>query len=158
MEKPDSLRAAITEALPDLGRDSERLLLWVDQGRIRAPMTPDRGFAYAYKLNLVVTDFTGHPSIVALIINDWLRVNQPDLLSADPGSGYSFSADILDSQTVDITFELDLTEQVVLVARGDGGFDLQHLAEPDPMFDDDTPIGATAAPLSAIWLGDQQVI
>ena len=39
MQKPDSLRAAITAADPELGRDPARLLMWVEKGRIRAPMT-----------------------------------------------------------------------------------------------------------------------
>lgn len=158
MQKPDSLRAAITAVLPDdFGRDPDRLKIWIDEGRIRAPMTANRAFAWSYKLNVVLIEFKDHPSIVFLAINDWLRVNQPDLLSADPAAGYTFTADIMDSETVDLQIELDLTEQVVLVARDDGGSDLQHLPEPDPLFDDETPIGA-GAPLSNVWIGERQVI
>ncbi|MDR7101470.1 phage tail protein [Croceicoccus sp. BE223] len=158
MEKPASLRAAITAVLPDLGRDSDRLKIWLDEGRIRSPMTASRAFSWEYKLHLVVTDYTDHPSIIFLAVNDWLRTNQPDVLAAGAGRGYSFNADILDDTTIDLVVELDLTEQVVLVPREGGGFDLQHLSEPDPLFADDMPIGETLAPLAQIYMGGEQVV
>lgn len=158
MQKPDSLRAAIVAALPCLADDADRLKLWVDTGRVRSPMTAARAFAWEYTLTVVITDLTDHPSIAFLAINDWLRVNQPDILRAGAGSGYTFTADIIDNETVDLGIEIELTEQVVLVPRDGGGHDLEHLAEPAPLFDDETPIGETLAPLANIWVGGEQIM
>lgn len=149
MIKPAALRAAITTMLPDLGRDPQRLQMWADKGRIRATLSDNRGFAWEYTLNIVVTDYTGHPSLVFLAINDWLRVNQPDLLGAGQ-PGYPFEADIIDDGTVDLHAELALTEQVSLRSRGDGEFDLEHLAEP-LVLDDDMALANPPALLKRIY-------
>lgn len=156
MQKPASLRAAITAILPELGRDADRLKLWVEKGRIRSPMTPDRGFAWEYTLNLVITDFTDHPSLVFLTINDWLRAAQPDLLTGRD-AGYSFEADIIDDNTIDLAIEIALTEQVVLRPRAGGGFNLEHLAEPDPLFPEAVPIEPPAL-LQQIWWKDELLV
>ena len=117
MEKPGSLRAAIGQVFPDLARDVDRLRLWVEKGSIRCRQTQSRGFEWTYTLTAVMTDFTGHPSLVFLAVNDWLRVNQPDLLAAGNAETFSFQADILDENTIDLQFDLRLTEQVRLIER-----------------------------------------
>lgn len=157
MRKPDSLRAAITAMLPELGRDPDRLRIWADKGRIRSTQRPDRGFVWEYTLNVAAIDFTGHPSILFLAVNDWLRVNQPELLAAN-APGYAAEFDIIDDKTIDLLVELDLTEQVVLTPREGGGFDLEHIAEPDPLFSDYTGLTDAVVPLSSIWLDGQQLI
>ena len=158
MHKPDSLRAAIATAVPELAQNPDRLKIWLEKGRIRAPMTDSRAFAYEYALNVVVTDYTGHPSIIFLAINDWLRVNQPDLLRPDASGGYSFDADIMDNQTVDLGIELQLSEQVKLTSREGGGWNLEHLAEPDPLFPDDAPLVDPSALLREIWWKGEQLV
>ena len=105
--------------------------MWVEEGHIRSPMTASRGFEWKYRLNITLTDCTTHPSVLFLAINDWLRVNQPDLISNATSEGYKFEADIIDTKSVDLHITLHLTEQVALVDDGEGGFALQHLAEPD---------------------------
>lgn len=151
MQKPDSLRAAITAVDSELGRDPDRLKMWVEKGKIRAPMTPSRAFTYEYTLTIVVTDYPGHPSVVFLAISDWLRINQPDLLSPAATGGYSFEADILDNKTIDLQIDLPLTEQVLLTPREGGGWDLEHIAEPDPLFADDVPLHEAAPLLAEGW-------
>jgi hypothetical protein len=57
MYKPDSLRAHLTAANPDLKRDPDKLLVFVDEGRLIATGTHSRSFEYAYKINVIITDF-----------------------------------------------------------------------------------------------------
>lgn len=156
MEKPSSLRAAIGAVLPDLGTDPDRLRMWVEKGTIRCRQTESRAFAWAYTLTVVITDFTGHPSLVFLAVNDWLRLNQPDLLAAS-APGYAFQADIIDEKTVDLQIDLALTEQVVLVPRDGGGLDLQHLTEP-PLFPELDPLSDPPSLLKQIWWKDELLV
>jgi hypothetical protein len=158
MEKPGSLRAAIGQVFPDLARDVDRLRLWVEKGSIRCRQTQSRGFEWAYTLTAVMTDFTGHPSLVFLAVNDWLRVNQPDLLAAGNPESFSFQADILDDKTIDLQIDLRLTEQVRLVEREGGGWDLQHLSEPDPLFPELDPLSDPPSLLKQIWWKDELLV
>jgi hypothetical protein len=150
MEKPDSLRAALTAAYPQLARDPERLNMWVERGKIRAPMTPDLGLAWEYTLSILITDCTTQPSVLFFAINQWCRTNQPDLLSANPSHGYEFEADIIDPNTVDLHITLKLTEQVTAMANTDGSFTLQHIAEPDMTWLIGTPLTDPPVTLSQI--------
>lgn len=156
MQKPESIRAALTLALPELARDPARFMVWAERGAIRAPMTESRAFAWSYTLNLVIQELTAHPSIAMLAICDWLRTNQPELLAPD-ATGFRFEADILDSGAVDLMVELDLTEQVVLRPRPDGGFDLEHLPEP-VLFPDDQPLAMPPSLLKQIWWKGERLV
>lgn len=157
MNKLDSLRAALTQALPELDRQPDRLRIWVDTGKIRCPMTESRDFSYEYTLALELVDFTGHPALVFLTINDWLRVNQPDLAQVAGESGYRFEVAPIDGDTIDLTIELDLTERAVITPRTGGGFQIEHPAEPDPLFQEELPLSDPPAPLGEIWVGDVQI-
>jgi len=131
MQKLPSLRAALVAAYPQLGRDPDRLTMWVDKGRIRSPMTTDRGFDCEYTLSITITDAVVDPAILWLAINDWLRINQPDLLRPGAGTGYTFEVDLIDLQTIDLAIELTLTEQIAVVTDGSGNTTIQYVGEPD---------------------------
>lgn len=153
MIKPDSLRQAIAATVPELARDTERLLMWIDQGKLRSHQTKTFGFEYRYTLNLTILDFAGEPSAVMIAVLAWLRTNQPDLLAVNQDA-FDFEADILDNKSVDLALTIELSEQVACIAREDGGFDLQHMTEPNPLFGDDfAPGDITPIPtLNQIWL------
>jgi hypothetical protein len=158
MIKPDSLRAAITTSIPDLARDADRLAMWADKGRITSSNDGSRSFAWAYTLNIVITDLTTHPSVVFLIINDWLAQQQPDLLSPGSSGGYQFEADILGTDSFDLQIALELTENVVLRPRAGGGFDLEHLAEPFPLLDDLVPLTDPVVLLRQIFKDGERIV
>lgn len=151
MIKPDLLRAAITAMFPGIDRDPERFALFVDKGRILSTQGPSRAFQWSYTLSLWIFDFSGEPSVLFLTINDWLRVQQPELLGPGTSSGFLFEAEILGTGSYDLNVQLDLTETVVLRPRVDGGFDLEHLAEPDTFLPDDLPLSTPPALLRQIW-------
>lgn len=153
MQKLDSLRAAIVAVIPELQRDPALLKLWIDKGRVRAPMTPNRDFGMRFTLTLELVNFTGHPSVVFLAINDWLRLNQPETV-AGGAQGYTFESDIVDASTIDLIVTLELTESVRLTARDCGGWNLEHIAEP-ALFPDDVPIALPPSLLKQIyWNGE----
>lgn len=164
MLKPDSLRAALTEALVDadgvklLERDPDKLRIFIDQGRIAAHYGGGVGFEWRYRLNAILTDFAGDVDVVALAVICWVARYQPELLQNhnSAAEAVKFEADVIDATTIDLSLELELNEAVVSRPRAGGGFDLVHLAEPDPTppFDgvpDDTR-------LAQFFIGDSLVL
>jgi hypothetical protein len=97
------------------------------------------------------------PIIIFIAILSWLRVNQPALLAPNR-QAFLFDADILSNSAMDIDIDLDLTQNVAVVRRPDGGFDMQYLDEPDPLFDDEEPLGNPASDFLGAWLVSDGVV
>ena len=146
MEKIDTLRAVLTEAIPELKREPERLRMWVEDGAGSSRQTGTLAFGFTYRLNILLVEMSTDIALIALPIFRWLRVNQPDLLA--PGKeGFSFDADVLDNRACDIVIQIDLTENVTVAPREGGGWSLDYLSEPDPLFEDgEPPEGLPEAP------------
>ncbi|MEI6419476.1 MAG: phage tail protein [Sphingomonadales bacterium] len=132
MLKPDSLRAALTAAVPDLRTDPDRLRMFIDKGNLVATAVPLLAFEYRYRLQLLLLDFAGHPDQIMVPLLAWVAVNQNELLAnADRRrDGISFQAELLDSQRVDLAIELMLTEAVSVRPATGGGQDVIHHPEP----------------------------
>jgi len=159
MNKPDSLRAALVAIDPELARDPQQLILWIDEGAVQSPMTAAFHFSYAYRLNVLLLGYAKHQAPLMIATLHWLRVNQPDLLT--PGKdAIAFEADFLDNASVDLQFTLRLTEQVRAVKRDDGGFDMNFIDEPDPLLADDIGLGegGTMPPLSDLWFAGERLL
>lgn len=116
MKKPDSLRALLRTAVPQLKRDPDKLHIFLDEGNIIATAANSLSFEYQYILNAIVTDYAGHPDTLMVPILGWLKVNQPEMmLNRDKmRDGFSFEAEILNTKTADISIKLRLTERVVV--------------------------------------------
>lgn len=159
MKKPDSLRAALAAVDPELAVDPAQLIMWIPQGAIASPMTPSFSFSYSYQLNIFLPGYARHQAPLMIAILQWLRVQQPDLLQ--PGKdAIAFEADFLDNATVDLELRLQLTEEVRAVKRPDGGFNMEFLPEPDPLFADDLGIaGIEPVPdLASLWFGGERLL
>lgn len=161
MQKPDSLRAYVTAALPDLARDPDRLQIFIDKGRIRSTGAKGLAFEYAYSLNLVLLDFAGDVDLVMLTILAWLRVHQAELLQnyqTNPNA-IPFEADILDGDKIDLSLQLELTERVITTPREGGGYDMVHPPEPsaDPAAQAWSNSPAVVADLVDIYFGGELV-
>ncbi len=159
MQKIDTLRAALTAALPELAAHPARLRLWVENGTAQARHTATHAFAYSFRLKVLVMDLATDISVLSLAIFIWLRTNQPELLA--PGTnGFSFDVDILDNETVDVLIELALTQNVTVARNPDGSFALQDLPEPVPLFGDDHILGGgeTIPLLSRVSLTDGTIL
>lgn len=133
MLKPASLRAALAAAIPDLARDPDRLLVFIDAGSIQSTLAGGLSWEYAYTLNVILTDYAGTPDAVILPLLQWVRVNQSELLDNvdERPHGITFEADILDAGSVDMSIKLKLTERVAVTVSGER-IDLTHCDEPQP--------------------------
>jgi hypothetical protein len=132
MNKPESLRAYLLAAIPELKRNPDRLLVFVDNGSMRSTAAPGLSFEYAYSLNIILTDFAGHPDAVAIPLFAWVRANQRELMeNLERGrDAIKFEADILDNKKVDLSITLPLTERVIVKRQANGTLQVDHPAEP----------------------------
>ncbi|MCD7096988.1 phage tail protein [Stenotrophomonas sp. MMGLT7] len=130
MNKLGSLRAALAAAVPELARDPDRMLVFIDQGTLAGTSAPGRSFEYRYTLNLIVTDFAGHPDSIMLPLLDWVRVHQVDLLeNYGNHDKITFEVDVLANDKVDLDIKLPLTESVAVAGTGPDTV-ITHVEEP----------------------------
>lgn len=133
MNKPNSLRDHLLAAVPELHKNPDRLLVFIDNGTIRSTAAPGLSFEYSYTLNVILTDYAGHPDAVAIPLLAWLLVNQPELLTnLEKGkTAIAFEADVLDNSKVDLSLKLPLTERVIVKKQDDGSLQVSHPNEPE---------------------------
>ncbi len=145
MYKPDSLRTFLTGAIPDLARDPDQLLIYIDGGSVVTSLAPGSSWEYRYALHLVLCDLATDPDIIFAPLTDWLRVHQPDGVANSQLNGdlVKFEADILDNDKVDLAITLQLTERAICSPRAGGGYDITHPPEPQP--EASLPLGTGAA-------------
>lgn len=134
MIKPDSLRKQLTDALAELRRDPDKLQVYIDAGAIVSTGVPNLSFEYRYTLNVLITDYAGHPDSVMVPLLAWVAINQPELLHNrdQQRNGIGFEADLLDQGRVDLSIEIPLTERVGVHPRAGGGYNVEHYPEPEP--------------------------
>lgn len=129
--KPESLREHLTSAVPQLRRDPDRLLVFIDRGTLVSTLAAGLSFEYRYTLNLILTDFAGSPDAIMVPVLVWLRTQQPELLAnPDLRDQIAFEVDVLDGGKVDLSLTLPLTERVGVHPRAGGGFTIEHYPEP----------------------------
>lgn len=122
MKKPQSLRDHLLKAIPELSRDPERILIFVDEGTLRSTMANGLSFEYAYTLNMILTDYAGDLAAVSIPVLDWVRVYQSNLMANldHVKQGIKFEAEILANDKVDLAIQLPLTERVIVKKDSDG--------------------------------------
>ncbi|RVU03934.1 phage tail protein [Novosphingobium umbonatum] len=139
MQKINSLRAALVEAIPGLAADPNTLKIWSDQGSVRTPrfVGSPNGFSFFIRLNVLIIEFTGDIAALSLVLLLWIQQNQPDLLQNGSKDAFTFNVEVLDDATVDIEFKLEL-KQSVSVNIGADGYTLAYVPEPPPLDQDET--------------------
>lgn len=143
MEKIRSLRAAIEAAIPDLARNPERLLLFVDKGKIASTSRVHASFEYRYEAEVLLVDFSDHLDKVVVACILWAQAHEPDIFQRwrETGEGISFEAELRNENDVDISLKMPLTERVIVRQQPDGSVYIEHAGEPpapDPL---GTPLG-----------------
>jgi hypothetical protein len=140
MNKAASFRQAIASAVPSLNDDPDKLLVFVDQGRIVATAAPSLSFEYRFVLNVMLLDFAGDADTVFVALVAWVKRNQSDLLANDTErkDGITFEVEHLTNSTCDLSIKLALTESVLVSDDGQGGQTITHVDEPVPEWDLDT--------------------
>lgn len=132
MYKPKSLRAHLKAAIADLTRNPDKLLIFADEGNAVATGTNSLSFEYRYKLDIIITDYSGDADAVMVALLAWVAIHQRDLLDNAElrKTGIGFNVDFNNHETIDLSIKLALTERVVVKEAGAGRLDVRHLAEP----------------------------
>jgi hypothetical protein len=135
MRKPEQLRRLLLRAVPGLADAPERLALFVDEGRIAARAGVTLSFEYRYTANVVIQDYAGDRDAVIVPLLAWIAQAEPELLARPDAQPFTFEAELLDGDAVDLSIKLDLTERVAVTPGADGGYEVRHLddlpADPD---------------------------
>ena len=140
MQKLDTLREALAEALPELKRNPENLRIWIERGSARCQGTTTEAFGFAFQANVVIFEMASDIAVMAHAVFRWLRVNQPALLV--PGNeGFAFDAEILDNGCADVMLQIQLTQNATVKPAQHGGNTIEWLPEPDPLFTDGEGLG-----------------
>jgi hypothetical protein len=140
MIKPASLREALIACNPALANAPETLYTFIEKGTVASSVGKTNGWRYHYTLNLLLTDFAGHPDSLFAPLIAWVRAHQPDLLlNQDDRKQIEFEVEVLDNETYDISIKLPLSESVVL-SDVNGQLTATHMPEPKL---DDYPEGIT---------------
>lgn len=134
MYKPDSLRKHLSAANPILKKNPERFHVFADEGHIVAAGTGSLSFEYQYKLNIIITDYSGSPDAIFVSMLAWVYIHQIELLNNPEKrkTGMRFETDFNNNNSVDLSIELDLTEKVI-VKPGDKG-KLSVTSQQEPQF------------------------
>lgn len=156
MDKPSSLRVTLTKALPALKKDPQKLAIFVTGGRVIHTGTDSLSFEYAYTLRALLLDYAGHADSVMAPVVWWMKRNQPEVFD-DPAKrarAIRFEVDYLNTKSMDLQIDLDLTEAVLSRPRPGGpagALNLIHKEEPPP------PLAILQAEHWEVWLRDQQL-
>lgn len=121
MLKLASLRALLTQCVPEFVTNPDRLIVMGDNGQLVATGTASLSFEYRYTASITVMDYTGHADALMVPIIAWVKTNQSELLDNPQKreNAIRFSIYPLDTGACDIGIELDLTERAVVKALPD---------------------------------------
>ncbi|MXO66242.1 phage tail protein [Altericroceibacterium endophyticum] len=151
MKKPNSLRAHLTAALPELARDPDALDIYVTGGSLAMRCGGNLGFEQRYTMHVVLLDYRGEPEQLFLPLSLWLRHHQGDLLLDPQGAqeNIRFQVDLRDNQAVDVALNFPVTEAVDVLPDDSGGYRLS-VREEAP-FPDQPPLSDPLSLLRQIW-------
>jgi hypothetical protein len=141
MKKPIDLRAHLTQWVPDLAANPDKLHVFIETGRIVARYGKSLSFEYRYQVQLLITDFAESPDVLAVPLMVWIGQHQPNLLFDEKlrENLVTFKAELIDHDKVDIELTLELSERV-LVKPTAAGYECEHINEP-PLPDLTGPTG-----------------
>jgi len=161
MKKLHSLRAYLVERIPDLKRNPDRMLTFIEDGSIEFHRGAHLSHEYRVPVRIVLTDHGGELDTVIIPLLQWLSRYQPDL---DPAEAVTFQAELMDNQRWDLAIDVTLTERVVAVVDCDAG--TIHVDHRQPAFEIDpcaandwqlyirNPEAEDDYTLAAEWSGD----
>jgi len=109
MKKLLDLRRHLLAAVPALQASPERLLTFVEDGRVSFRRGTTYDHRYTYTARIIVTNYRGATDALMLPLLYWLSAHQPN---ASVDDTVTLEAEILDNDTVDLSLSVELDERV----------------------------------------------
>ena len=160
MLKLNSLKALLTQCMPDLARDPKRLIVLAENGTVVSTGTTSLSFEWRYTARVIVLDYDGHADAVIVPIIAWMKRNQSEQMDNPErwANAIKFRVEPLTTTTMDFGIELQLTERAIV--------------KPDPAAPPDAPhrlvvehpeepchIGTVCKPEHwELWLRDERML
>lgn len=133
MKKPQLLRQALLKNNAFLINNPDKLHTFIDEGSIISTTSSSLSFEYKYKLNIVITDYSGSIDTIMVPIITWLYIHQQELW----GNGelrpdaLTYEVDHLNNDSFDISIDIKLTERVI-VRGGETSLEVKHCDDIPP--------------------------
>lgn len=123
MNKLHDLRAHLMARIPDLKRNPNQLLTFVEDGQITFHRGNGLSHRYSMPVRVIVTDWRYSADDLVLPILEWLALREPGM---DEANTLSFETDIVDKSTLDIGFTVRITERVIVRDTPEGR-EIEHI-------------------------------
>lgn len=127
MRKLADLRQHVIASVPNLKRNPDKLLTFIEDGNVRFHCGTNLNHEYQVPVRLIVTDYRGELDDIVIPVLDWLRVREPGF---NPRTAVSLEAEILSNDSYDISLTVNITEHVI-VSVVEGKRVIEHVL-PDP--------------------------
>lgn len=129
MRKLEDLRNHVIENVPGLKRNPDKLLTFIEDGKIEFWSGPNLSHSYSIPVQIIVTDYAGNVDDLILPILSWLKVREP---GHDPMNTIRFEAELLSNNSYDIAITVNVTERVIVKAT-EAGLDVEHVLPEAPL-------------------------
>lgn len=117
MKKPALLKQHLLTRTPWLNEDPSRLAIYVENGSVKATGA-GASFSHEldYQLIITVLGYPLGPEKIIVPTLEWVKTNQPDLRDNPDWqqNGFTFEVEVLDSNAVDLTLKIRLTERITV--------------------------------------------
>lgn len=131
MKKLQDLREYLLSKIPDLSRNPDQILTFVENGKIKfSPGHWYGNYSHNYQMpaRIIITDWRKPVDDIVLPLLEWMNVREPGF---NPETAISFECEIIDKETVDISLTIEITERVI-VKYADGKQSVEHVL-PEPV-------------------------
>lgn len=134
MKKPALLREALTATFDDLKQNPDKITMYIIEGGIDG-QKHTLSHTKRYTLRVLITDWVSPMEQVTATILEWLQIHQPQKLQSG-GIGQEtmhFEAEVLDNHMVDLLYEIQLNEKIIVLKNELGMVEIQSHPEPSIM-------------------------
>ena len=116
MTKIEDLRNYLLQRVPQLARNPEQLLTFIENGQVIYHNGDNYTHKYKMPARIVVTDWRGNPDDLVIAILEWITIREP---GHNPETVLNFDAQVVDNEAIDIAFKLEVSETVLVTWNGE---------------------------------------
>lgn len=128
-KKLELLKRILREKIPYIKRNPEKLTDYIEHSYVSITDTSSASFQRSYDVAVGVEDYSGNLDDILLVVNDFLKEQQPQLFHQKNNRAYHVQTARLDNDRLDIVISFELTERVIVSTDQAGNRITEHLLE-----------------------------